>query len=214
MKIPKNSRICPIWDQSDTCRAFISDIPGRLKCRDKGQICQTWLLVETNWAAWCRGVAKTLQCWRWKFGLMKFFCSHYSTVSCFTSYLVALFSSTDVTVGLKWDKSGTFFYIRFHNILAHRAKMFWNLIWKIPTFVPFWGQPDPIWWAKLATLSWASFSSTVLKEGNRGVNLSLWSWYRYHSDRVGGLSLAKSDQIIQFFFLKTRLFEPRSYFLI
>ena len=51
-------------------------------------------------------------------------------------------------IGPKWDKSGTFsdqISVRF----GARANMNWNLIWKIPGFVPFaanlanfWAKPD------------------------------------------------------------------------
>ena len=41
-----------------------------------------------------------------------------------------------------WPKSTNpgLFQIRFQHILARRAKMYWNLIWKSPGFVPFWAN--------------------------------------------------------------------------
>ena len=40
-----------------------------------------------------------------------------------------------------WLQSGSdlgLFQIRFQYILARWAKMYWNLVWKSPRFVPFW----------------------------------------------------------------------------
>ena len=47
-----------------------------------------------------------------------------------------------------WPPNGTnpgVFQIRFKYILAHRAKMYWNLIWKIPGFVPFGTNMTHYW---------------------------------------------------------------------
>ena len=47
-------------------------------------------------------------------------------------------------IGPKWDELGTF-QIRLKCILARRAKMHWNLIWKNPRFVPFGGNLTHFW---------------------------------------------------------------------
>ena len=44
------------------------------------------------------------------------------------------------------------FQIIFQYILAHRAKMYWNLIWRSPGFCPSWGQSDQIWIPNLTSL--------------------------------------------------------------
>ena len=54
-----------------------------------------------------------------------------------------------VTLALNGTNLGLF-QIRFQNILALRAKMFWNLIWKSPKFVILW-PILPIFWPEYNT---------------------------------------------------------------
>ena len=49
------------------------------------------------------------------------------------------FASKVGQIGPKWDNSGTFQDI-FQSLFAHWAKLYWNLIWKCPNFVPFWAN--------------------------------------------------------------------------
>ena len=102
---------------------------------------------------------------------------------------------------LIWD----FLKIRFQYILAPRAKMYWNVIFKKSQICPIWWQFDPIWsqtWHPYSQIIFLCIIMLLLLVLSADENVAAWWWVIVffffsftHSDFLLGWMVFNSFQL-------------------